>query len=455
VTTHVVWFRRDLRVRDHPALVAACREAERVVALFVFDERLLAGRFRSAGRTAWLIDALRELDAALQQRGSRLVVRVGDPRREVPAVARDAGASVVHVTDDVTAFARRRDDAVERELGCELRRHPGLTIAEVSEVLTGQGKPYTVYSPFFRRWKAQGRRPVERAPSAVPPPPPGLAVGRVPSVEALGFPEGAPGLVDRPEPGEEAGRRAAKRWIDASLAQYAETRNTLSVDPSRLSVYLRYGCVSPLWLETQVLDQDETFRGELAWRDFYLAVQLHFPWTARLEFQERYRDLEWDADERLAEAWCAGRTGYPVVDAAMRQLHAMGWMHNRARMIVGSFLTKDLHQDWRIGEAHFMHHLLDGDVASNNGGWQWVASTGTDPAPYFQRLFNPMTQQEKFDPDGAYVRRWLPELDEVPLDRLSKPWTWPGFASLDYPEPVVDHAQARRRAIERYRAVAD
>jgi deoxyribodipyrimidine photo-lyase len=452
VSTHVVWFRRDLRVRDLPALATACREAEHVVPLFVFDPVLLGGRFRSANRTQWLIDALRALDASLRERGGRLVVRVGDPAVEVPDVVREAGASCVHVSDDVTAFARRRDERVAAALGVELRRHPGVAIADLDAVRTKDGRPSTVYSPFFRTWKAQERRPVERAPGRVSLPA-GVRAGRMPTAEQLGF-EAPPALVDRPQPGEDAGLRAARRWIGASLAQYATTRNTLSVDPSRLSVYLRYGCVSPLWLETQVLDQDETFRGELAWRDFYLAVQRHFPWTARLEFQERYRDLEWDADEELAAAWCEGRTGYPVVDAAMRQLHAMGWMHNRARMIVGSFLVKDLQQDWRIGEAHFMHHLLDGDVASNNGGWQWIASTGTDPAPYFQRLFNPMTQQDRFDPDGAYVRRWLPELDEVPLDRLSRPWTWPGAASLDYPAPVVDHAAARRRAIERYRAAA-
>jgi deoxyribodipyrimidine photo-lyase len=439
MSTAVVWFRRDLRIRDLPALATACREHDRVVPLVVFDPKLLGGRFRSANRTQWMLDALGVLDASLRERGGRLVLRHGDVRAEVVGVARQVGASVVHCSDDVTAFARRRDGAVEAALGAAgiaLRRHPGVWIADLDALRTQQGRPYTVYSPFYRRWKAQERRRIERAPSSVPMPP-GVDAGRLPTLRELGFEEDARELVDRPEPGEAAGRRAAERWIRASLSEYAETRNDLAVDPSRLSVYLRYGCVSPLWLESKVLDQDETFRGELAWRDFYAAVQLHFPWTAKLEFQERYRELEWDADDELVAAWKEGRTGYPVVDAAMRQLVAMGWMHNRARMIVGSFLTKDLQQDWRIGEAHFMHHLLDGDVPSNNGGWQWIASTGTDPAPYFQRLFNPTTQAEKFDPDGEYVRRWCPDV-----------------GTDAYPEPIVDHAAARRRAIERYRAAS-
>ena len=204
------------------------------------------------------------------------------------------------------------------------------------------------------------------------------------------------------------------------------------------------------------------YRDQLAWRDFFGAVALHFPHAARVELQERYRALEWDTDDELLAAWREGRTGFPVVDAAMRQLAATGWMHNRARMIVGSFLTKDLQQDWREGERHFMAHLLDGDVPNNNGGWQWIASTGTDPEPYFQRLFNPMTQQRRFDADGRYVRRWCPELRRVPDDRLAEPWTMTDDEQQaagcrigrDYPAPVVDHAAARRRAIERYRAAA-
>jgi deoxyribodipyrimidine photo-lyase len=460
----VVWFRRDLRVRDLPALAHACREHERIVPLFVFDPALLNGRFRSHARTAWMLGCLEALDGELRARGGRLVLRHGRPETEVRRVAAEVGAHSVHVSDDVTGFARARDARVEQALGrdaVKLVRHPGLYVADLPAIRTATGGPYTVYSPFLRAWKAQERRPVERAPQEIPMP--RIAAGRLPSLRSLGF-DGSPApLVDSPAPGEDAARRVARTWVEGQgLARYAQRRNELAEPTSRLSAYLRFGCLSPLKLERAVAARRiARYRDQLAWRDFFGAVQLHFPHNARVEFQERYRALEWDTDDELLAAWREGRTGFPVVDAAMRQLAATGWMHNRARMIVGSFLTKDLQQDWREGERHFMAHLLDGDVPNNNGGWQWIASTGVDPKPYFQRLFNPMTQQRRFDADGRYVRRWCPELRHVPDDKLPEPWTMTAEEQeaagcrigRDYPEPVVDHAMARRRAIERYRAV--
>ena len=380
-------------------------------------------------------------------------------------VAAEVGARTVHVSDDVTGFARARDALVEEVLrrdGVQLIRHLGLHVADLTAIRTTAGGPYTVYSPFLRAWKAQERRPVERAPREIATA--RIAAGRLPSLRALGFEGRPPRLDDPPEPGEDAARRAARSWVEGrGLARYADRRDELAEPTSRLSAYLRFGCLSALKLERAVAARGfARYRDQLAWRDFYAAVALHFPHAARVELQERYRALEWDTDDELLAAWREGRTGFPVVDAAMRQLAATGWMHNRARMIVGSFLTKDLQHDWREGERHFMAHLLDGDVATNNGGWQWIASTGTDPAPYFQRLFNPMTQQRRFDPDGRYVRRWCPELHRVPDDRLAEPWTMTDDEQAaagcrigrDYPAPVVDHAAARRRAIERYRAAA-
>jgi deoxyribodipyrimidine photo-lyase len=461
--TAVVWFRRDLRVDDLPALAHACREHERIVALFVLDPRLLRGRFRSPGRTAWLLECLAALDGELRARGARLAVRHGRPETEVRRVAREAGAATVHVSDDVTGFARSRDARVEAALGRDgvaLRRHPGLYVADLPGIATAQGGPYKVFTPFLRAWRAQARRAPERAPRTITTAP--VAAGELPSLRALGFEGRAPRLQDRPEPGPVAARSAAGRWLrSAALERYAERRDVLAVPTSRLSAHLRFGCLSALSLERRVATRGlQRYRDQLAWRDFLAAVQLHFPESARVELDARYRTLEWDRDPALVDAWREGRTGFPVVDAAMRQLAATGWMHNRARMIVGSFLTKDLQQDWREGERHFMAHLLDGDVASNNGGWQWVASTGTDPAPYFRRLFNPTTQQRRFDPDGRYVRRWCPELAAVPDARLAEPWTMSAAEQAaagcrigrDYPEPIVDHAVARRRAIERYRA---
>ncbi|MEA2169597.1 MAG: deoxyribodipyrimidine photo-lyase, partial [Solirubrobacteraceae bacterium] len=265
----------------------------------------------------------------------------------------------------------------------------------------------------------------------------------IPALTSLGFDRRARELEERPEPGEAAAIKAMEAWARTGVHDYESTRNVLAGQTSRMSQYLHFGCLSPLRLEQRTHDAT-VFRQELAWRDFYAYVQL-FGAVAR-------PNPEWvDDDEGLA-AWKDGRTGYPVVDAAMRQLLACGWMHNRARMIVASFLTKDLHIDWRLGEAHFMEHLIDGDVGSNNGGWQWVAGTGTDPQDY-TRVFNPSLQQQRFDNDGRYVRRWCPELTDVPDKFLSKPWEWDGADGLDYPGPIVDHAEERRKAIADYRAV--
>ena len=263
--------------------------------------------------------------------------------------------------------------------------------------------------------------------------------------------------------GERAGRAAMQRWLDGSIADYADGHNVLAGrSVSALSPYLHFGCVSSRELEDRLGGGKgaQAFRRQLCWRDFYGQVLGHFPDAARTEFQERYRGtLNWNQDERGFEAWCAGQTGYPVVDAGMRQLRQEGWMHNRARLLVGSFLTKDLGIDWRRGERWFMRLLLDGDEASNNGNWQWIASVGVDPQPAFKRIFSPTRQQQRFDPDGEYVRRYVPELRDVPDRYLAEPWTMPPetqrsagcVIGRDYPEPIVDHAAARQLALERYR----
>jgi deoxyribodipyrimidine photo-lyase len=460
MTTAIVWMRRDLRVHDLPALAQAVRDHDQVLPLFVFDPVLLGGRFRSAGRTAWMLDALHALDGELRERGGRLAVRTGRPEEVVPAVVAEVGADVVHCTAETTGFARARDGRVAEALGdVPLLRYPGAYIADLWSL-----KPYSVFSAFARAWRAQERRPVARAPAEIRLPP-GAKVGRMPSLQALGF-DAAPDLEERPPASEGEAMRAVQRWVRSGMARYASDRGVMADETSRLSVNLRFGTLSPRWLEERVLAAGgrggAKFRDELAWRDFLAAVLLHHPEAARTELQERYRGtLAWSDDEETLQAWKEGRTGYPVVDAGMRQLLAMGWMHNRARLIVGSFLTKDLHLDWRLGEAHFMEHLLDGDVASNNGGWQWIASTGTDPAPFFRRMYNPVLQQQRHDPDGRYVRRWVPELRDVPDDRLAEPWTMSELEQeasgcrigRDYPAPIVDHAAERRRAMERYGAV--
>ncbi len=462
-TTGIVWLRRDLRVRDHPALRAALTEHERVVAVFCFDDRLLHGRHRSGPRTQFLLECLTELDRELRERGAGLVIRRGPPERELAKLARELGAEAIHATQDVSPFARRRGEQVRVALagaGCELRSHLGLNAIDVCQIETKQGKPYTVFSPFHRSWLEAERRQVLEAPSELPPLPSKLANGRIPSLKKLGL---AQEVSDPARGGESEARRTFERFLDGPIDEYTEIHDALGRDrTSRLSPYLHFGCISPRQIERRLPDGKgaDAFHRQLCWRDFYHHVLLNFPRNASSEFQDRYRGrIRWSHAEKPFEAWCEGRTGYPLVDAAMRQLRREGWMHNRARLVVGSFLTKDLGIDWRWGERWFMRLLIDGDEANNNGNWQWIASVGTDPQPAFRRIYNPARHQERYDPENEYVRRYLPELRGVPDRWLREPWEMPEEVQREsgcvigehYPEPIVDHRAARDQALERYK----
>ncbi len=465
--TALVWFRRDLRLHDHPALRAALDEQETVIPVFCLDDGLIGGRHASGPRTQFMLECLAELDAGLRTRGSRLVLRRGRPERELAELARAAGADSIHFSADVSPFARRRQRQVKAALeaaGVAVHAHPGLFVVDGLEpIRTQAGEPYTVFTPFFRNWMRQPRRAVTGAPRSLPGLPSSLAAGALPSLAELGLEQ----EVSDPAPGgERAGRAALVRFLSrrgAGVSDYDDGRNQLTGDSvSRLSPYLHFGCLSPRETEDRLGTGDgpEAFRRQLCWRDFYAHVLGHFPANARSEFQERYRGtLRWSRAETRFAAWQEGRTGFPVVDAAMRQLRREGWIHNRGRLLVGSFLTKDLGIDWRWGERWFMRLLLDGDEASNNGNWQWIASVGVDPQPAYRRMYNPARQQARFDPDGTYVRRYVPELERVPDRYLAEPWTMPAEVQEtagcrigeDYPEPIVDHAAARREALDRYR----
>ncbi|HVM10181.1 MAG TPA: deoxyribodipyrimidine photo-lyase [Acidimicrobiales bacterium] len=445
----VVWFRRDLRIDDNPALAAAVADGP-VVPLFVLDDRLRAPS--GPNRVAFLYGCLRQLDGSL---GGRLVLRTGRPAEVVRALAQEVGATAVHAAADFGPYGRRRDEEVERELdaaGIELVRTGSPYAIEPGSLVTKTGTPFRVFSPFYRAWKARGA-----ATAAAPALDPATieVVDRPPSESIPDDPAGAsPNL---PVPGEAAGRERLRRAL-VGADGYEAVRNDPAADgTTRLSPYLKYGCVHP----RQVLaglgrsTSHERLRMELAWREFYADVLWHHPESAREPLQEHMAAMRTDrgpeADERFA-AWAAGRTGYPIVDAGMRQLVAEGWMHNRVRMIVASFLVKDLHLDWQRGARHFLHHLVDGDLASNNHGWQWVAGTGTDPAPSF-RVFNPVLQGEKFDPDGVYVRRYVPELAGIDIRFVHHPWDGPPDLFIDDPAPIVDHAAERGEALRRYAEV--
>ena len=463
MTGSLLWLRRDLRMRDHPALSAAAQHEQMTVA-FCFDNALLRGRHRSGPRTQFMLESLADFGEQLRERDNHLFVLEGDPAVELRALADRVGATELHLTADVGPFARRRQREVKAAmdgLDIEVVAHPGLfCVDSLRDIRTGGGDPYTVFTPFHRNWLKQPRRAVLRMPATLPPPGAGRGYRRLPSLSSLGLESDVP----RPAPGgETAGRAAVKRFLVGPILGYAEHNNTLTGGSvSRLSPYLHFGCISPREVEDRLggSASEQAFRRQLCWRDFYAHVLGHFPHNAREEHQEKYRGaLRWvDSDQRF-DAWRAGRTGYPVVDAAMRQLLREGWMHNRARLIVGSFLTKDLGVDWRRGERWFMQLLLDGDEASNNGNWQWIASVGVDPQPPSRRMFNPTLQQRKFDPDGDYVREYVPELRRVPDEYLREPWTMPSEVQeragcrigSDYPEPIVDHAEARREALDRYR----
>jgi len=463
--TTLLWLRRDLRLHDHPAVHAALSSDDRVVPVFCFDQRLLRGRHSSGSRTQFMLECLLELDTSLRRRGSGLIMRDGPPERELCALANECGAGSVHMSADVGPFARRRDSRVERTLaqaGVRLHQHPGtFTVDDPGEIRTGADGPYAVFTPFHRKWLSASRREMLPAPGSLPPLPPRIRRGRIPRLDELGLRQ----EIEQPwAGGERAARAALDRFLSGPVAAYDKNRDMLAgAGTSRLSPYLHFGCISPREIEHRLSDGagPDAFRRQLCWRDFYAQVLISFPRNARSEHQPRYRGtLRWSHARGRFTAWCEGRTGYPLVDAGMRQLRREGWMHNRARLVVGSFLTKDLGIDWRWGERWFMRLLLDGDEANNNGNWQWVASVGVDPQPPFRRIYNPARQQARFDPDGSYVRRNVPELQHVPDRYLSEPWMMPEaeqqqagcVIGRDYPAPIVDHIIARRDALARYAA---
>ncbi len=444
--TSIWWIRRDLRLEDNPALVAAAGDG-RVVPLFVRDPRL-SGTGRP--RRARLEASLAALDESM---GGALVVRTGDPADVVAEVAAEAGAARVHVTGEYTPFGRRRDEAVAARLeqaGVEPVATGTPYAVEPGSIVSGQGTAYKVFTPFSKVWRED---------AFVPPAP-------RPDVEWESV-EGDELDADLVELGRsfgpvgEAGAR--ERWhefVETDLEDYGEHRDRPDLDStSRMSVHLKLGEIHPRTMLADLEDpgaDDEDgaqkFVTELAWREFYADVLWHRPDSAWADLRDELRGMPYDSGPDAAElvdAWREGRTGFPFVDAGMRQLREIGWMHNRLRMVTASFLVKDLHVWWPVGARHFLDHLIDGDIASNNHGWQWVAGTGTDAAPYF-RVFNPIGQGKRFDPDGAYVRRWIPELAHLDGARAHEPWKYLDGYAHGYREPVVDHAEERRAALDRY-----
>ncbi|WP_416676929.1 FAD-binding domain-containing protein [Egbenema bharatensis] len=463
------WHRRDLRIADNVGLTAARERTSKVVGIFCLDPGILDQDDVAPARVMYLIGSLAALEKRYSEVGSQLLIVKGSPDQAIPGLAKSLAATAVFFNQDVEPYAKERDRSVIealQESGIEVQPFWDQLLHPPKQVMTNAGEPYSVFTPFWRNWKAQekaaplttladveGLTPSEQEQAQ--------AAGTIalPTAKDLGF-EWEHELIL--EPGEQAAQERLEAFCDRAIQEYGEQRNFPAVPgTSQLSAALKFGTIGirTVWSAAEDVynrsrsdetrQNVQTWQQELCWREFYQHAMFFFPELATGPYRDPFKDFPWENDQELFQAWCEGKTGYPIVDAAMRQLNTIGWMHNRCRMIVASFLTKDLIIDWRWGEKYFMQKLMDGDLSANNGGWQWSASSGMDPKPL--RIFNPASQSQKFDPEGEYIREWLPELKsldtellvtgKIPDDERDR---------CDYPRPIVDHKQRQRQFKEIY-----
>lgn len=464
------WHRRDLRTSDNIGLAAARHQSQKVVGVFCLDRNILNRDDIAPARVTYMIGSLQELQERYAKAGSQLLILDGDPQIRIPALATALNAQAVFWNWDVEPYAQTRDRAVQAALqqaGIEVQNFWDQLLHAPDDIRTGSGSPYTVYSPFWRNWSSKPKAaPVANLEGAE-----GLTeheqelaqqagASALPSAKELGFLWTNALLL---EPGETAAQERLEEFCDRSITDYQEQRN-FPFNPegtSHLSAALKFGVIGVrmVWAKTmeamqqtrsdEARDGIRTWQQELAWREFYQHALYFFPELADGAYRKPFQNFPWENNPDHFQAWCEGRTGYPIVDAAMRQMNELGWMHNRCRMIVASFLTKDLLVDVKLGEKYFMQKLYDGDLAANNGGWQWSASSGMDPKPL--RIFNPASQTKKFDPEAEYIREWLPELRSVDTAELvSGNISADDRHRCDYPAPIVDHNQQQRKFKERY-----
>ena len=461
------WFRRDLRVNDNTALSEAARQAETVIPVFIFEDAFRTGPDVGAARVTFLLRALELLRKNLESLGHPLVIRCGKSVDVIPALAKELGVEAVFANRRYEPYALRRDEKIFNELnalGIGFEVFKDAVAWEEREILTQAGNPYTVFTPYSKAWKtkaASAPKPKLRGQKSA-----GkgqlIASDPLPSDTAA---IGHPFTQEIMPAGEHAALETLTKFLAGPVFKYAEQRNFPAVDgTSVLAPHLRCGTIGVRTIYARLKavrdagDKEQqrncdVWLSELIWREFYLQILINFPHVTKGAFRPEYDKLEWSNNEQHFAAWCAGRTGFPIVDAAMRCLNATGNMHNRLRMIVAMFLTKDLLLSWQRGERYFMQQLVDGDMAANNGGWQWSAGTGTDAAPYF-RIFNPVSQGEKFDAEGAFVRRWVPELAHLPADLIHAPWEKPleGYAKK-YPQRIVLHEEQRGKCLAMFKRV--
>lgn len=464
------WHRRDLRIMDNLGLATARQRSPKVIGVFCLDPNILERDDVAPARVAYMMGSLRELQQNHRNVGGDLLVMQGDPRHAIPTLATALNARAVLFNRDVEPYARERDRAVAdalKQQGIAVEAFWDQLLHSPKEIFTGSGAPYTVYSPFWRNWSRKFKEaPVDTLAGVT-----GLTAEEqtlaqkagaidLPTAKDLGFVWDTPLLL---EPGEAAAQARLEEFCQRSIAEYKEQRN-FPFNPegtSHLSAALKFGVIGirKVWAATaEAMEQSRseeaqegirTWQQELAWREFYQHALFHFPDLAEGAHRKLFKDFPWENNLELFQAWCEGRTGYPIVDAAMRQMNQLGWMHNRCRMIVASFLTKDLLVSHQLGEKYFMQRLYDGDLSANNGGWQWSASSGMDPQPL--RIFNPASQSQKFDPEADYIREWLPELRSLDTEALVTGKISPDDRDrCGYPHPIVDHNQQQRLFKQRY-----
>ncbi len=454
--TAIHWFRRDLRLTDNTALRKAVEFGEAIVPVYIASDWQDSHSWTGSHRQQFLADSLKALDESLRTQGGRLIVRQGRAMVELKKLVRETNAEAIFFNRDPDPFGRAvEEDLVRwgREEGVRITPCQDHCLHERDDVLSGSDEPYRVFTPYAKAWaklaktQPHNRMPAFKFRNRVPTDP--LPTWTLPSAGDI-----LPG-------GEPAAQKRMKNLLAHRLGHYGAKRDVMGEEgTSRLSQDLRLGLISirDLYARCQVAmarwegnqrRSAEIYVRELIWREFYMQILWHHPEVLDVEFNPKFRGLPWSQDQASFQRWCDGQTGFPVVDAAMRQLNQTGFMHNRARMITAMFLTKDLHLDWRLGERYFMTQLVDGEIASNNGGWQWSAGTGADAAPYF-RIQNPWTQTKRFDPDGGYIKRWIPELRDVSPDRFCHESDRP--LAKGYPAPMVNHAQAREQTLELFAA---
>ena len=442
---NIIWFRRDLRIGDHPALVEAIKSSEEIVPLFILDKQQIA----EAGQKllAYMGQSLRALDESL---GNKLHIIEGDQVEVLKELIARYDVKEVHISDEYERFGAARDARVEAA-GIPLIRTGSPYAVKPGRVLKpSDATPYRVYTPFYRAWCFHGWRAPAPTPKNIKAPTPPDEYRKFPDFK---MPEGVTVI----EAGEAAALKRFKEFTKNGLDNYDENRNFAAIDgTSKMSTYLKFGEIHPRTLLANLGESKahDTFRKEIAWREFYADVLFNNPHTDTEYYAPRFKEMRYDKPGKQFDAWCTGKTGYPFVDAAMRQLVQEGWMHNRTRMVVASFLVKDLHLEWQLGERFFADHLVDYDVASNAHGWQWTAGTGTDASPYY-RVFNPIEQGRRFDENGDYIRKYVPELKHLSASEIHEPWLFLDGYSKGYPERIVDHAVERIESLERLKEIKE